>query len=770
MKRVLLGIVVFCFAGFDHDNFAREHPDRGVADDRSGGSQLSATAHPALSRDSSALWFVPPETERQRQPKAYDDLADAAQAYAAGDFGKALTLATRASAAAGSLQDYATFYVGLSQLKLGLTADARRTLETVRQSKPQGYLSIAVPLAIGEAAEAAGDHSAALSIYERLADDKTAVNDEVLSRLGRVALAAGDRKKAAEAYLRLHYEFALTDAAMAAGEQLALLQDQLVRTGYKADLGRASMLFGARRYAEARIAFANIVDQTSGDDRELAELRIAESDFFLRRYDSAREGLKPHLDRASRKAEAQFFYLSVLRELDQDDEYVAQTRVLVNAFPESSWSEEALNNLGTHYILKNEDGLAAQAFAELYQRFPSGPRAERAAWKAGWWSYKNGDYADTVRIFESAASAFPRSDYRPSFLYWSSRSHAKLDHGTEAVDRLQLVHEDYGNSYYGRLAARQLARRGDALVSADRPVAAFREPVAVATTRPPTEGRIRTLLAAGLYDEALNELRYAQRTWGGSPALDATIAWAYYQKGELRRAITIMRRAYPQHLTAGGRELPTEILQVIFPLTYWDSIRKYSAAHDLDPYLVAALIGQESTFDPKVRSSANAWGLMQIVPATGRRLARALSVRRFTTSTLTDPETNIRMGTLHFAQLVRQFGGTYYALASYNAGESRVVRWKAERPGLDEDEFIDDIPFPETQNYVKRILGTAEDYRRLYTEAGGKPIPSVSTKPAQPEVSRPRVTRKATAKAPAKKPVRKPATKPATRRAPSRQG
>ena len=81
---------------------------------------------------------------------------------------------------------------------------------------------------------------------------------------------------------------------------------------------------------------------------------------------------------------------------------------------------------------------------------------------------------------------------------------------------------------------------------------------------------------------------------------------------------------------------------------------------------------------------------------------------------LTNGETNIRLGTLYFKRLVQQFGGTYYALASYNAGENRVVRWKAERPGIDEDEFIDDIPFPETQNYVKRILGTAEDYRRLY--------------------------------------------------------
>jgi soluble lytic murein transglycosylase len=138
-------------------------------------------------------------------------------------------------------------------------------------------------------------------------------------------------------------------------------------------------------------------------------------------------------------------------------------------------------------------------------------------------------------------------------------------------------------------------------------------------------------------------------------------------------------------------------------------------ARGLDPYLVAALVAQESTFDAGARSVANARGLMQILPSTGRQLARAEGIRRFRTSQLEDPATNVRLGTRYFAELVRRFGGAHYALAGYNAGEQRVLRWRLERPGLDRDEFIDDIPFPETQNYVKRILGTAEDYRRLYS-------------------------------------------------------
>jgi soluble lytic murein transglycosylase len=186
----------------------------------------------------------------------------------------------------------------------------------------------------------------------------------------------------------------------------------------------------------------------------------------------------------------------------------------------------------------------------------------------------------------------------------------------------------------------------------------------------------------------------------------------------LRGAITTMRRAYPQFLAAGGERLPPEVLRIIFPLDYWSLIRKYADQHRLDPYLVAALVAQESTFTPEIRSSANAYGLMQIVPATGRQLARTLGIRRFNTAMLSQPETNVRMGTKYFKDMVDQFGGAYFALAGYNAGPHRVAQWLKESPGLPQDEFIDNIPFPETQNYVKRILGTAEDYRRLYGPDG----------------------------------------------------
>jgi soluble lytic murein transglycosylase len=244
---------------------------------------------------------------------------------------------------------------------------------------------------------------------------------------------------------------------------------------------------------------------------------------------------------------------------------------------------------------------------------------------------------------------------------------------------------------------------------------------------PPTHDLIRQLIAMDMYDDAMNELQYAQRTWGDSPAIQATIGLVYSKTGELRRGINAMKRAYPQYLAAGGEQLPVEMLRVLFPVAYFDLIKKHAAERGLDPYLVSALMAQESTFDAAIKSSANAVGLMQVLPSTGRRLAKRVGVKHYRNALLVDPDTNIRLGTELFSTLVNRFGGVHLALASYNAGESVVARWVAERPGITKEEFIDDIPYPETQGYVRKIIGTADDYRRLYGTLGAEPgRPSIS--------------------------------------------
>jgi soluble lytic murein transglycosylase len=294
-----------------------------------------------------------------------------------------------------------------------------------------------------------------------------------------------------------------------------------------------------------------------------------------------------------------------------------------------------------------------------------------------------------------------------------------------------VVAADYLNSYYGRLASAILRDRGEPPVAATLRTDAPSAPAPLV----PTGALVRALVGLELYDAALSEVEYARTRWGDSAALQATAAWIRHRRGllpgaadrfaDVRGAITLMRRAYPQFMAAGGEQLPVDMLRVIFPLDYRELISKHAAAHRLDPYLMIALISQESTFTPDVRSAANAIGLMQLIPATGRRYAAKVGVR-YSPAALTQPETNIRLGMRYFRDLMDRFGGAHFALASYNAGEVRVARWIAERPNFAQDEFIDDIPFQETQNYVKRILGTADDYRRLY--GGGVPTDAAAAR------------------------------------------
>jgi soluble lytic murein transglycosylase len=699
---------------------------------------LKPTNHPRLPSDLSQLWLAPTERVAVRTA-AVNDFVTGVKLEVDSHFSKALPIFLQPAVRQGTLGHYAEYYQGLAELRLGRPSDARQTFRALAGKNPIGYLLEAAALREAECDEALNDQGAAMQVYERLSKTKTTAPDEVLMRFGRAAKAAGQPEKATEAYSRLVYEFPFSDLAPLAGGELESLPIGPIAPGsnrFKLELGRAERLFGARRYAQARPVFEGLRQAARDDDREVVQLRLAECDYFLKRARSARDGVKPYLDAGARQGEALFFYAVATRELGGHEEYLRVVRRIVDEFPSQSWAEEALNNLATHYILQSDDESAEKTFREMYTKFPTGHYAERAAWKIGWWAYKDANYAETVRVFEGAAVNFPRSDYRPPWLYWSARAHEALREPALAEARYALVETDYRNSYYGRLASRRL--------NTARPPTAPSEPPATNSESgiqnsefpklPANESVVRALLSLDLYDQALDELHYAQKVWGDSSAIQATIGWIYYRRGELRAGINVMKRAYPQYLAAGGEQLPPELLKVLFPINYWSLIRRYSNEHQLDPYVVAALIAQESTFTADVKSAANAYGLMQLLPSTGRQYAKRLSLPRFSLSMLTTAEANIKMGTAYFADLVKQFGGLHFALATYNAGPSRIAKWIAAKPGLERDEFIDDIPFPETQNYVKRILGTAEDYRRLYGPEGSADatdaIPAVAESPA----------------------------------------
>ena len=280
-------------------------------------------------------------------------------------------------------------------------------------------------------------------------------------RLAAAAKAAGDDQKAGEALARVYFEFPQSrSAAEAATEYNAMPGVQRLAAGnqrYKLELGRAQRLAGARQWAQARTAFEQLRPFAAGDDRELVTLRLAEADYFQRRFRAA-DGLKPLLGTASRRGEALYYYAVAVRALGRHPEYLDLVRRIAAEFPTESWAEEALNNLATHYILVDDDDQADAVFREMYEKYPRGRYAERAAWKAGWRAFRTRRFAETI-VLRASGGGF--SEVRlPSRLDLLDRPRPRG--ARPAAPRRSAVftgRTDYQNSYYGRLATSRTKER-----------------------------------------------------------------------------------------------------------------------------------------------------------------------------------------------------------------------------------------------------------------------------------------------------------------------
>ncbi len=217
----------------------------------------------------------------------------------------------------------------------------------------------------------------------------------------------------------------------------------------------------------------------------------------------------------------------------------------------------------------------------------------------------------------------------------------------------------------------------------------------------------------GLVDFAVRELQVAAATDGGSwgPAESAQL---YLETGHYDRAIETMKRSAPNYFALDIPDLPRSYWEALFPKAYWTDLRRFALANALDPYLVASLIRQESEFNPSAVSRANAVGLMQLLPKTGKLVAKEVKLKRYNPSQLYTPAVNMQLGTRYFKGMVDKFGSFEYALAAYNAGSDRVEEWLGQGKYRDPQEFVESIPFTETREYVQAILRNASVYKQLY--------------------------------------------------------
>ncbi|HUK33759.1 MAG TPA: tetratricopeptide repeat protein, partial [Vicinamibacterales bacterium] len=361
MKRIAFAIaalIVIGPAGVSNAGRGVRAADADAAADP-GPFVLRTTEHPPVPRDLSQFWMAPDRARPRSAAQA--NLATAVKFENDGQHLKALNLLLHpATKQDGPLASYAEFYKGLAQLHLGRTADARATFEALQAARPVGYLSEMAALREAECDEALGDRTAALAVYERLAATKTLAPDDILMKVGKTAQALGDAEKAQAAFARVYYEYPLSDLADDAAAQVSDAPVSADSIRFKQDLSRAEKLFAARQYPAARTSFDRLRAASQGEDRTVVQLRLAESDYYLRKYRAAADALKPFVESGTRPAEALYFYALAQHELNDNALYHTLMRRVVAEFPGTSWAEDALNSLALIDAHDDQDDAADQ--------------------------------------------------------------------------------------------------------------------------------------------------------------------------------------------------------------------------------------------------------------------------------------------------------------------------------------------------------------------------------------------------------------------------
>jgi soluble lytic murein transglycosylase len=397
---------------------------------------------------------------------------------------------------------------------------------------------------------------------------------------------------------------------------------------------------------------------------------------------------------------------------DDDAAALRLFREAVTRFPDSPQAAEALYAIGR---VQQEAGRWADAYAtysRLAQRFPDASVAPEARWRASWVRYLAGDFAAAARSFARLRGR-GREAERPAAEYWQARALERLGQKGEARTRLAHVLEHHPFTYYARLASERLGEPAPD----HAPPEADRRPPFPADLAGPHAERARLLAELGLTRFARRELD----ALAGDDPPRRLLLQAYQAVGAPGAAIRLAR-------AERGQSADPEL----YPLGFWHLIRPAAVAHGLDPLLVTALIRQESLFEPEAVSSANARGLMQLLPRTADTLRRSAGEPPLPLPALHDPSTNVGLGVTLFARLLTRYDGSAVkALAAYNAGEDAVAKWERRYGERETDEFVELISYRETRDYVKAVLRNQHIYRHLYARAPSAPS-AAATNPGNP--------------------------------------
>jgi soluble lytic murein transglycosylase len=482
-------------------------------------------------------------------------------------------------------------------------------------------------------------------------------------------------------------------------------------------LRRADSLFEKSNFQRAEEAYREILKKIDNSMRDKPLtlnskllFSIGMCQFRQKRYNIAAKNFG-----LVESPEAMFWQAKALYRIDDIEGFNGVIRQFERVYAKDRYLAELLLILADEKRRTGELNEAEEIFKRVLNEFPE--RAENALWGLGWMNYTNGNYKKSEKNF-SKLTSFTKSNGQ--YLYWAAKSREMLSKdcttqkinlnmedgtnkgGEEEFPSENNICSDGGNdaygallqdtSYYGFLAKARLNKLN------------VFDKIEIPKVRMPegeTYKRIEMLKFVGMNKEAIEEIKMALKSTKGSGEFKYLGQMAI-ELGEYKSIIYMVE------------DIPNEeFLPFSYPLGFWDIVKDAAESRGVDPYLVVAMIREESRFDPQAVSTAGAVGLMQLMSFTAHRVKEELKIELMDNSGLYDVKKNIFIGTHYLSLLIKEFKDIPLAIAAYNAGENALKKWLPNSNYKGIEEFIEDIPYWETRNYVKKVLKSYWQYRAM---------------------------------------------------------
>ncbi|MGL1900993.1 MAG: transglycosylase SLT domain-containing protein [Fibrobacterales bacterium] len=492
---------------------------------------------------------------------------------------------------------------------------------------------------------------------------------------------------------------------------------------------------------------------------------LAETEFKLKNYSVAISHLQTLLKRQPKWATKVSFNRKLAfsyRKTSQYTKAIVLYKWLVKKAAKQATANDYLNLARSYRSLKQTRS-ANYWYTQFSKRFPKHTKALEIKWTKGFELEQDNKLAQAIKAYDqfppskydtkrgkwigfrkgyvefkrnrlqSAIKRFKRVIKKPDLLWPASasrfylgRSYLKLKNRREAKNWFLKTIKDYPVGYYAHRARHYLIQ--DSLMVEDSipsiTLLEYTEEETVAwlqnqqnkkTVLDPSQLlQVETLLALGCWNEA--ELRYKRLYKSKVGRLDFMYQFSklFLRYGHIAQSYRISRQ---MAWRLDRRELmspPRPLMELLYLRPYFQKVTYHAQRMDVEPYFILALMRQESIFDSDIESFAGAHGLMQIMPATGKELARRENIADFDPERLFNPYLAIRLGVRYIGDLMKKWDNEYLVLSNYNAGPRPTKRWKENNGHLDTEMFVEEISYWETRDYLKKVMGNYWTYQMIW--------------------------------------------------------